>query len=89
MKMKVLQFGMALGVIFALLVFLVGLLNLHVESYGRDFLKMLDSIFPGYVYGKWGFGGVMMATAYSAVDGFLIGIAIAWLYNTLGREKRI
>jgi hypothetical protein len=48
---------------------------------------MIDSIYPGYQYGSWGFGGVIVGTLYAAVDGFVMGIIFAWLYNLFAKEK--
>ena len=48
-------------------------------------MKFLDSIYPGYHFGQWGFGGILVATLYAAVDGFVVGVVFAWLYNLLGK----
>ncbi|MFQ6082092.1 MAG: hypothetical protein ACE5WD_01890 [Candidatus Aminicenantia bacterium] len=87
MKLNVIRLGCALSTIWAILVFLVGVANLIWSSYGVEFLKILDSIYPGYHYGKWGFGGVVVATLYAAVDAWVIGVVFAWLYNLYTKGK--
>lgn len=88
MKLKVIRFGIALGIVWALVVFSAGLANLFLEDYGSHFLKVVDSIYPGYHYGEWGLGGVLVASLYAVVDAFVVGIILAWLYNFLGRGKK-
>ena len=87
MKLDVKRFGCALSSVWALIVFLTGLANLIFKSYGAGFLKIMDSIYPGYTFGKWGFGGVMVATLYAALDAFIVGIVLAWLYNKYGKSE--
>jgi hypothetical protein len=85
MKFNVIQLGLTLGVIWAVLVLLVGIINLIFPGYGVAFLQLADSIYPGYHFGRWGFGGVIVATLYAALDGFVLGVVIAWLYNLWGK----
>ena len=87
MKMKVLRFGMALCIVWTLIVFGIGILNLINVGYGSHFLKLIDSIYPGYHYGQWGFWGVLVASLYAAVEAFLVGIIFAWIYNFIGKNK--
>ena len=88
MKLNVTQLGFALGITWALLVFSVGVANLFWPCYGVAFLKIADSIYPGYHLGKWGLGGVFIAAVYSVIDGFIVGIIFAWLYNLCGKCKK-
>ena len=89
MKLNVKGFGSAMAILFALVAFFTALANLLFPAYGVGFLKVLDSIYPGYTFGKWGFGGVIVVTLYAAVDGFIVGIVGAWLYNRCrcGKEE--
>lgn len=88
MKFNVIQLGLTLAILWALLVLLVGIINLIFPGYGVAFLKIVDSIYPGYHFGKWGFGGVIVATLYAVIDGFVVGVVIAWLYNLLGKRMK-
>lgn len=85
MKLSVLRLGLTLAIIWALISLLCGVANLIWPYYGVSFLNFLDSIYPGYTFGKWGFGGILVATLYAAVDGFVMGVVFAWLYNLLGK----
>ena len=91
MKLNVIQLGLAFAVICAASALLVGLINLFCPSYGVAFLKLLDSLYPGYHFGKWGFGGVVVATLYAALDGFVCGVElpgfIIYLANVLKKKR--
>jgi hypothetical protein len=82
------RLGCAASTVWALCVFLAGVANLVSSSYGVEFLKLMDSIYPGYHYGQWGFWGVLVATLYAALDGWIVGVVFAWLYNLYGRRER-
>ena len=88
MKLSVWRFGCAVSSVWALCVFGVGLANLFWPSYGVRFLEIIDSIYPGYHLGEWGFWGVLVAALYAALDAWIIGALLAWLYNLYARLSR-
>lgn len=88
MKLDVIRLGCAVSSVWALCVFGAGLTNLFWPGYGVEFLKIIDSIYPGYHFGKWGFGGVMVATLYAAVDGWVVGVLLAFFYNLYAKLKK-
>lgn len=88
MKLDVIRLGFTLSAVWALIVFLAGLANLIWGGYAVEFLKTVDSIYPGYHYGQWGFGGVVVATLYAAVDGWIVGVIFAVLYNCFTKGKK-
>lgn len=88
MKLDTLRFGFTVCVVWAIVVFLVAVGNMVIAGYGEAFLKLIDSIYPGYHVGKWGFGGAIVATLYAALDGFIVGVVFAWLYNRFTKNKR-
>ena len=88
MKLAVLRLGFTLCIIWGAIVFLVAVGNMVIAGYGEAFLEVIDSIYPGYHAGEWGFGGVIVATLYAALDGFIIGVVFAWLYNLFSKQKR-
>jgi hypothetical protein len=88
MKFNVIQLGLTFSIIWAVIILLVGITNLIFPGYGVAFLKIIDSIYPGYHFGKWGFGGVIVATLYAALDGFILGIVSAWVFNLLGKRMK-
>jgi len=88
MKFNVIQLGLTLSIIWAVIVLFVGITNLLFPGYGVAFLQIVDSIYPGYHFGKWAFGGVVVGTLYAALDGFILGVVFAWLYNRLGKRMK-
>ncbi len=88
MKLDVIRLGCTVSAVWGGAVFCVGLANLFWPTYGVEFLKIIDSIYPGYHFGLWGFGGVIVATLYAAIDGWIVGVVFALLYNFITRKKR-
>jgi len=88
MKLDTLRLGFTVCVVWGAIVFLVAVGNMVIAGYGDAFLKLIDSIYPGYHMGVWGFGGVIVATLYAALDGFIMGVVFAWLYNRFTKKKR-
>lgn len=88
MKLNAILFGCALSAVWGLIVLLVGISNLIWPGYGVEFLKIVDSIYPGYHYGQWGFGGVVVATLYAVIDGWVVGVVFALFYNLFTKSKR-
>lgn len=87
MKLAVVRFGCAVSGVWGLMVFICGVANLIWPTYAVEFLKLLASIYPGYHFGQWGFGGVLVATLYAIVDAWIIGVVLAWFYNWLIRKE--
>lgn len=81
--------GLALtvGILWAAAVFLVGLGNLLWPSYGVAFLEIPRSIYPGYA-NTAGFLGVIVGSLYALLDGAILGVVFAWLYNMLRRREQ-
>lgn len=88
MKLDKLRLGGTLAIVWALIAFLTGIGNLIWNSYGIAFLKVMESIYPGYIFGRWGFWGVIVVTLYAALDGFVIGVVVAWIYNLFEGGKK-
>jgi hypothetical protein len=88
MKLNVVRFGCAVSSIWGLAVLSVGIANLLWPSYGVAFLQIVDSIYPGYHFGEWGVGGVLVATLYAIIDGWIFGAIFALLYNAFTKKKR-
>jgi hypothetical protein len=68
------------GIFWGASVFMVGVLNLIIPTYGLSFLWFASSIYPGYKADP-SFVSVLIGTAYGIVDGFVSGAILAWLYN--------
>ncbi len=80
MKLSVKSIAIASGIIWGIVILLVGITNLAAPSYGNAFLDLLSSIYPGYQPGT-GFYGVVICTLYGLVDAAIGGAVFAWLYN--------
>ena len=60
--------------------FLTGVANLLIPSYGEHFLLTMSSVYPGY-HATRTLGDVLVGTGYGLVDGAVAGLLFAWLYN--------
>jgi hypothetical protein len=88
MKLDKVRLGGTLATVWGLIAFLTGIGNLIWNQYGVAFLKVMESIYPGYTFGRWGFWGVIVVTLYAALDGFVIGVVVAWIYNLFEGAKK-
>ena len=75
-KLHVLSLGLALGVVWGLSVFLIGLLAM--TGYGMELVKLLGSFYIGYAAT---IGGSLIGLVYGFFDGLIGGAIVAWLYN--------
>ncbi len=64
---------------------IVGLVNLSSPDYGREFLELLASVYPGYNADRT-IESVMVGTGYALFDGAVGGWLLGWLYNRLAKE---
>ena len=80
MKLNLKALTVACGILWAGAVLVVGLANLVSSQYGKPFLVMLASIYPGY-HASGSFGDVIVGTLYALVDGAIFGLILGWLYN--------
>jgi hypothetical protein len=81
MKLSVKGMAIAGALMWGILaVFGVGMLNVVWPSYGREFLQVVASIYPGY-HAVPSYGQVIVGTLYALVDGAVGGAIFAWLYN--------
>jgi hypothetical protein len=81
MRLSIKGMSFACGLMWGILaVFGVGVVNLVWPSYGREFLQLVASIYPGY-HATPSFGQVALGTLYGLVDGAVGGAILAWLYN--------
>ena len=80
MRLSVKGLALAIGVLWAVCILLVGIVNLAVPSYGVTFLAWASSIYPGF-HNSHHFLDVVIGSLYGLVDGGIGGAIIAWLYN--------
>jgi len=87
MKLNVKAAALAGALVWGVLVmFLVGVGNLIWEEYGREFLRAVASVYPGY-HAERTAGQVIVGTLYGIVDGAVCGAIVAWLYNLLATPR--
>ncbi|MCX5695965.1 MAG: bacteriophage holin [Candidatus Omnitrophica bacterium] len=84
-RLDIKAFGMALGLVWGGITFLLGLLDM-MYFWGSSWGKMMTTIYVGYT-------PTIMGSIIGAVWGFVyasvLGFAVAWLYNRLAEENRI
>jgi hypothetical protein len=66
-------------------IFVVGCANLIWPTYGRAFLELAASVYPGYRPGP-AIGSVITGTLYGLVDGAIAGALFGWVYNFVSRR---
>jgi len=85
MKLDIKAFTLTCAIIWALAVFVVGIANLIWSGYGILFLQLIASIYPGYDASST-LGSVIVGTLYALLDGAVLGLVFAWLYNRIVRS---
>ena len=80
MKLNVSAAATASALLWSGAVFTVGIANVVQPRYGREFLRLVASIYPGYK-ARPELSQVAIGTAYAVVDGAVGGALCAWLYN--------
>lgn len=82
MRLNVMAFTMAVTLLWSGAIFFVGLANLYWPPYGRVFLELAASVYPGY-HADPCLESVIVGTLYGVVDGVVGGALFGWLYNSL------
>lgn len=81
MKLDVKGMAITLGLVWGVLaMFVTGVANLIWPGYGRAFLEVMASVYPGY-HATASFGQVIVGALYGALDGVVAGAVLAWIYN--------
>lgn len=79
MQLSVKALALACGIVYALAIFVCGIMALIWPDWGARFMGLVGSLYPG-VHGV-SFAQVIVATLYALVDGVIFGAIFAWLYN--------
>lgn len=85
MKFNVTTLALTFGLFWGAAILVVGSANLIWPGYGRAFLELAASLYPGYHPGA-AIGSVITGTLYGLVDGAIAGAVFGWLYNLLSRQ---
>ena len=86
MRFSVIPLALTLGVFWGAAILIVAVANLIWPNYGRAFLDLAASLYPGYHPGS-GLASVITVTFYGLVDGALGGVLFPWPYNLLARRS--
>lgn len=80
MRMNVPALAVAFAVFWGGAILLFSVANLLWPPYGRAFLDVVASMYPGYSPGT-GAGSVFTGTLYGLLDGAFGGLVFGWVYN--------
>ena len=86
MRFNVTALALAVGLIWSVAILVVASANQIWPSYGRAFLDLVASIYPGY-HPNPGVGSIVAGALYGLVDGAIGGAVFGWLYNLLARPR--
>ena len=86
MRFSVIPLALTLGVFWGAAILIVAVANLIWPNYGRAFLDLAASIYPGY-HPDSGLASVITVTLYGLVDGAVGGAVFACLYNFVARHS--
>jgi len=87
MKCNVTAIALTVGLFSGAAILIVAAANLIWPGYGRAFLDVVASIYPGYRPGS-GVGSVITGAVYGLVDGAIAGAVFGWLYNLLAHQRQ-
>ena len=79
MRLDVTRLGLAIGIVWGGGVLLLGLMA-AAWDWGTPAVALLGSLYLGYAPTA---AGALIGAAWGFADGFIGGVAIAWLYNAL------
>jgi hypothetical protein len=82
MKLNLKALTVTFAILWAGVLFIVGVANVLWPQYGRAFLQMMASIYPGYA-ASGSFGDVVVGSLYALVDGAILGFILGGLYNLM------
>jgi hypothetical protein len=77
-KLKPGSFGLAFGVLWAIAVFIMGIVALESTGYAHGFVQALGALYIGY---EATFVGSIIGAIWALVDGFIFCAVLAVLYN--------
>jgi hypothetical protein len=86
MRLDVTALALTAGLFCGAAILIVASANLIWPSYGRTFLDLAASVYPGY-HPSSGIGSVVTGTLYGFVDGAIGGAVFARLYNLLAHRR--
>ncbi|PYU94694.1 MAG: hypothetical protein DMG25_06110 [Acidobacteria bacterium] len=85
MRFNVIALSATVALFWGAAILVVASANLIWPTYGRAFLELAASIYPGY-HPSPAIGSIITGTLYGLVDGAIAGAVFGWLYNLLSRQ---
>lgn len=82
MRLSIKGMAVASGLLWALGILFVGLINLARPTYGMDFLTMLSSVYPWF-HSSHTLASVAVGVVEGFCDGAIAGGLLGWLYNSM------
>jgi hypothetical protein len=79
-KCQPLALGVAIGVLWAIYVFFVGITAMF--DWGNALVEALASLYIGY---EASVIGAIIGAIWAFVDGFIAGVVIGWIYNLVAK----
>lgn len=86
MRLNVTALALTVGLFCGAAILIVASANLIWPSYGRTFLDLAASVYPGY-HPFSGIGSIITGTLYGFADGAIGGAVFGWLYNLLAHRR--
>jgi len=86
MKLNLKALTISFAIVWAGMVLVVGLANAIWPGYGKAFLAMLASIYPGFT-ASGSFGDAIVGCLYALLDAAIVGLIFGWLYNSIAAVK--
>ena len=85
MRFNVIALSATVALFWGAAILVVASANLIWPTYGRAFLELAASIYPGY-HPSPAIGSIITGSLYRLVDGAIAGAVFGWLYNLLSRQ---
>jgi hypothetical protein len=85
MRINVIALSATAGLFWGAAILVVASANLVWPTYGRAFLELAASMYPGFRPGP-AIGSIITGTLYGLVDGAIAGAIFGWIYNFLARQ---
>ena len=85
MKLSVKALALTSGLVWGGAMLTCGLVNLAARPYGRRFLELMSSVYPGF-HNSRTLGDVLVGAGYGFVDGAVGGAVMAAIYNQFAHQ---
>ena len=78
--------ALVVAVVWGACVWAMGVATIYTDTYAREMVKVLGSIYYGYAPGHW--AGAFIGLGWALADGFVGTFLIVSLYNLVTRRYR-